>query len=695
MPKVDLSDGQVTLGIARDGTLDWQTIAVRKAAPAAALSPAPVSGTELWRIRLDGVRLADVGIRVSDQSRAVPLTLDIGKVALQAKAQIEIGQAGTSVTSNDLHLELGKITLARPADKTPFATLDSVTLDGDAIDTGKRDIGLRELAVRGGSARLTRDAEGQLDPLASLAASGQTEKPATNSGAAWHFHLGAFKLSEFKLALADQGYEPAVGYELTDVSATLKNLSDDLHAPVPFDAALKVTQGGSFGATGSFVPDGSRADARLKLSALDLVPLQPVVARYASLALKSGTVSASATLKVRAGKTGPILRADGSLGIAGLEIDAAQSGERFLSWKSLSASGIRFGLAPDRLAIDEIRLLQPDAKITVFKDHSVNLATAFKKQETASKATSSTSKPFPVTVERVRVENGAVDFADLSLVLPFATHVRALGGVATGISSDPASRTELKFEGRVDQTGLARVEGALSPFAPKRFMDLRTVFRNVEMRPMTPYSATFAGRKIASGRLSLDLQYKIQDGKLAGDNKVLLDNFTLGDRVEAPNALHLPLDLAIALLTDSQGKIDVAVPVSGNVDNPTFSYGQLIWQAIATVIKNIVTAPFRALSALLGGGAAKLDAIAFDPGSARVLPTELDKLKKVAGALQKRPKLKVIVDGRYQAAVDGKALRGEKSAASWRRRRASSSRRARGRVRSRSTTRRPSARWRS
>ncbi len=218
----------------------------------------------------------------------------------------------------------------------------------------------------------------------------------------------------------------------------------------------------------------------------------------------------------------------------------------------------------------------------------------------------------------------------------------------------------MKLEGRVDPAGLARLDGALSPFAPKRFMDLRAVFRNVEMQPMSPYSATFAGRKIASGRVSLDLEYKIKNGKLEGNNKVLLDKFTLGERVESPNALNLPLDLAIALLTDAQGQINVAIPVSGDVNSPKFGYGNLIWQAIATVIKNIVTAPFRALGALFGGGAAKLDAIAFDPGSARVLPPELDKLKKVARALQQRPKLEVIVDGRYQEALDGEALRSEK-----------------------------------
>lgn len=667
VPKVAISDGHVAAGIAADGTLDWQSIAVPKPKPAAPAARVP--GAVPWRIRLDGLKVTDVGVRVSDQTRAAPVTLDVGKVELQARAQLEVGESGTSVTSNDLHLELSNVALARPADKTPFATLDSVTLEGDAIDTGKRDIGLRELALRGGGARLTRDAKGDIDPLASLAASEGKHEPAKDTGAAWHFRLGELKLSGFKLALTDQGFEPALGYELTDVSATLRNLSDDLHAAVPFEAALKVAQGGSLDAAGSFVPDGSAADAQVKLTRLNLFPLQPAVAHYAALKLKSGNVSADARLQYKAHKPGAALRASGVISVAGFEIDEEQSGERFLAWKSLSASGIRFGLSPDRLSVKEIRLDQPGAKITVFKDRSVNLAKVLKQQSKPekqdSRATAARTAPaagggFPVTVERVRVMNGTVDFADLSLVLPYAARITELGGAVTGVSSDPAHRANLKLEGRVGEHGLARVDGTLNPFAPKRFMDLHTSFHNVELTPLSPYSATFAGRKIASGRLTLDLEYKIQDSKLAGNNKVLLDKFTLGERVEAPNALHLPLDLAIALLTDAQGKIDVAVPVSGDVDNPKFSYGHLIWQAIVTVIKNIVTAPFKALGALLGGGATKLDAIAFDPGSARVLPAELDKLKKVAEALQKRPKLKVIVDGRYQASVDGEALRSEK-----------------------------------
>jgi hypothetical protein len=155
------------------------------------------------------------------------------------------------------------------------------------------------------------------------------------------------------------------------------------------------------------------------------------------------------------------------------------------------------------------------------------------------------------------------------------------------------------------------------------------------------------------------LEYKIQDSELLGDNKVVLEKFTLGKRVEAPNAVNLPLDLAIALLTDAEGKIDVAVPVRGNVDSPEFSYGHVVGQAMVNLITKIVTAPFRALANLLGGGAEQLDAIAFDPGSSRLLPPEREKLHKVVEALEKRPQLKLVVQGRFDPKSDGQALRKE------------------------------------
>jgi hypothetical protein len=249
-----------------------------------------------------------------------------------------------------------------------------------------------------------------------------------------------------------------------------------------------------------------------------------------------------------------------------------------------------------------------------------------------------------------------VEFSDLSLVLPFAAKIEELGGTATGISNDPAGATAMKLEGKVGEYGLANVDGTLKPFQPKVHTDIGVVFRNVEMVPLSPYTATFAGRRIATGRVSLDLRYKIDNSQLAGDNRVVLERFTLGEPVESPGAVRLPYDLAIALLTDSEGRINVAVPVKGNVDAPDFSYGHLVWQAVTTVITNIVTAPFRALAGLFGSGAESLENIAFDAGRATLQPPEREKLKRVAGGIAKRPQLVLVMEGQYGDA-DAAALR--------------------------------------
>jgi hypothetical protein len=138
---------------------------------------------------------------------------------------------------------------------------------------------------------------------------------------------------------------------------------------------------------------------------------------------------------------------------------------------------------------------------------------------------------------------------------------------------------------------------------------------------------------------------------------VVLEDFTLGERVESPSAMDLPLDLAIALLTDSEGKIDIAVPISGNIDHPEFSYGQVVRQALFNLLSKIVTAPFRALGALFGGKSENLDAILFEPGRTELTPPEQEKLQHVAEMLGKRKQLRLIVHGGIEPGLDSKALK--------------------------------------
>ena len=508
------------------------------------------------------------------------------------------------------------------------------------------------LRVTGGKTRVNREAGGSINLGQAFAA--RRPAPAADSGLS--LTLDRAEVAGHAIAVADRSFRPAVAYDLERIGFSLSKIAVPFKNANPVELNLRIRQGGSLQAKG--VVDLLRQSADIRIAAKDiaLAPLQPALNQYTTLTLASGKAGAAGRITWN-GKSNPVaIRYAGAAAITGVDLKIKDSGERLLSWQRLAASNILFDSARNRLAIAQLNVAQPYAKLVVTKERSTNLAGIMRPREPVAGAPD-TGKPMAINLARVSVERGSMDFADLSLVLPFATHIKALGGSASGLSSAPDARASLKFEGRIEESGLARAEGAIQPFNPKKFTDITATFRNVEMTPLSPYTATFAGRNIASGRLSLDLQYKIIDSELSGTNQVRLERFTLGERVESPSAVDLPLDLAIALLTDSEGKIDLAIPVTGNVDHPEFSYGPLIWQAIRTVIARIVTAPFRALGALFGGSAETLGDIVFDPGSARILPTEYEKLRRVAEGLQKRPQLKLVVQGLYHRENDSLALR--------------------------------------
>ncbi|MFO7553992.1 MAG: DUF748 domain-containing protein [Desulfobacterales bacterium] len=683
VPNIVVRNGRIAASVDEEGVFDWQKlVAFRETTDVTEPnSDDSVPVSRPLTVKAGAVKIENVAVDYSDRSRAKPLAFAVGGLNVLLNASAEIGTGPVKATVDDLNVALNRVSFLEVGDDNPLLSLDTIFLNDGRIDIGNRTITIARVGTAGGGTGVVRGKDGRIRLIEMLdpGDKGKLKRDIVETGAKaqaegkpWTFSLDAFEMNGFQTALQDHTVVPSVVYDLKDVRVLLKNLTNDGKTPIDFETELKIAQGGSVNAIGQASQIGDHADARIKVVGVNLKPLHPAVAKFTLLTLESGNVSASARMKYRSAKSGPQLDADGSVSVDSFMLNEEGTGERFLEWKELSANGLKFGLSPDRLHIEEVRLLEPGAKIVVFKDRSVNLAKVVKRPDTTDAETAPHQEKAPaaaagkdqdlfsVNIERIRVEKGVVDFADFSLLLPFATRVTDFNGSVTGVSSDPASRTSVEFEGKVDEYGHTTVEGGLSPFAPKTFTDIMVSFRNVEMKPLSPYSATFAGREIASGTLNLKLEYKIQNSELLGDNEVVLEQFTLGERVEAPDAISLPLDLAIALLTDAEGKIDVAVPVRGNVDNPKFSYGHVIRQAIVNLITKIVTAPFRALGGLLGDKGEQMDAIAFSPGSDRLLPPELKKIKKVVEALEKRPQLRLVVQGRFDPEVDGEALRTER-----------------------------------
>ncbi len=715
---VSLSGGRLSATRGADGMLDWEKLfapvspAAATPAPTPAITPAPASASPAtpatdaatppvkagpaqsappWKLAVRQISLADWNARYTDQAYASPLSVDAAAFHLSAALSGEIGTT-PAIQVAPVNLGLGPVQVFSGNDKTPVARLDQASVNDAAFDLGSNKLTIGAIEVAGAKTSVALGKNKELNWTRILAkapgapAPSQEAAPA-RSKQAMELQLGRFGVTGIQVAVSDQSPPTPVNLDITNGHVSLKDLSLDLDKPVAVEAGLSIRQGGSFSASGRVAPGKASGLLKLKLAALSLKPFAPYVNQFARLRLNSGAASTSGRLRFAQGKKGTSLDYAGGFGVSDLATNEEDTGDAFLGWEKLSSDSLRFKLNPNSLHMSELVALKPFAKFIIYEDKTLNIKRILRsstaepavpaspeaeqapaqeeavepvkpKPEEAAPTTEEAAKPaaFPVAIERLRIEDANGEFADLSLPTKFGTRMHSLTGVITGVSTDPATIAQVELDGKVDEFGSARIRGSVQPFRATEFTDLLLSFHNLEMANLTPYSGKFAGRKIDSGRLSVDLEYKIKHRQLAGTNKFVINTLKLGERVDSKDAMHLPLDLAIALLEDSNGVIDLDLPISGSLDDPKFSYGRIIWKAIVNVLTKLVTAPFRALGKLLGISSEKLEAIDFDFGSAKLLPPELEKLKNLGEALAKRPALAVTVQPAYEIKGDTRAI---------------------------------------
>jgi hypothetical protein len=668
--KIAVKGGHARLAVDESGTLNLERIVRPAAASAAAVQAgaAPTAGSAAakpWTVNLAAFDLNGLALDYQDLSRSPGLKSSAGSINVDLKAAAKAGGDQTQVLVNDIAAAVSGFQAQLADSAEPAIRIDKIGLEGGVYDLAPNSFTAEKIAIEGGGIDLRRQADGAIN-LALLflppqkGAIARERQEAAVEGRPFQFLAKTIALSGLQTAFSDLAVRPdGPIVNLEDIAAVLNNV--DGKSPMTFDAGLKIREGGQIKAAGRVDPSGPTVESEIQVTDLGLMPFQPYVTPAAAVDLKSGTFSTKGSLRHGIKAAGAQTAYQGGFRVDNLRVTETGGKETLVGWKAVQTDQLALQLEPNRFEIGDLRVSQPNGKFIIEKDRSLNVAKVIKSDPAAKqpeKSAAAAADPFPYRVRRILVSDGKVDFADMSLITPFGTKIHELKGVVAGVSSMPGARAQVKLDGRVDEYGTSKIDGELNTSDPKAFTNISVVFRNVEMSRLTPYSGKFAGRKIDSGKLSVDLKYKIDKSRLAGENQIVVERLTLGEKVESPDAVDLPLDLAVALLEDSNGVIDLGLPVSGNLDSPEFSYGALIWKALGNLITKIVTSPFRALGALLpGGGDEAFDAVAFDAGRPDVPPPEKEKLAKLAGALQKRPQLKLSVQGRYNPETDRTELK--------------------------------------
>jgi len=622
---VDGLDMHVQRG--RDGRLNLERMFAPPAAPAAAPAPATAAGPGV-RIALKELVVRDAALRYADE----PMQAAVHKLDLSAR---------------DFSADLAKNTYAI-----------------GAIESKSADIEYRQ-------GRST----GQAVKPAAAPAQAEPQK-STDSQAL--FTIANLDLSNWSARVEDGccHADPAI-FKLSAISLAMQDYSTAPKASSTVDLRATVNQSGQLGIKGKLAFAPFDSDLALDVKNFDLLPLQPYVTDYVNLRLNQGAISGKTQLKFAQGK-GSL---KGDVSVNRLDTVDKASANDFLSWKSLAFEGMDMQFSPFALNVKRVALADFFARVIIDPTGRINVQDVTRKageeqrslteagqraktagaaqaerkaaaaeQAKAQNAPAAPAEPLPpIRIAKLDLSGGRVRFTDNFIKPNYTANLRELGGSVTGLSSDAASSANVSLRGNVNSAPLS-IAGKINPLKRDLSLDLRADVRGMELAQLSAYSDKYVGYGIEKGKLTFEVAYQLENRQLKAENRLVLDQLTFGKESTNPEATRLPVNLAVALLSDRNGVIDINVPIGGSLDDPQFSIGGIVLKIIGNAIMKTVTAPFALIGSMFGGGGEELSTLDFDSGRAVVLPAGEAKLKSLAKALTERPGLKLDITGRYDAA---------------------------------------------
>jgi Domain of Unknown Function (DUF748) len=635
-------------------------------------------------IRSEGTLILD-GLRLPKYSpyydESVDFDLLDGSARVQSSYQLAWGPDKRILRLSEGALAIRKLVLRLRGAAEPSVELPELDVAGVQVDLLEQVATVDSVSLRGATVRMRRASDGRID-LVRLASAGGGNAPAhapasqrpAKPGKPFRWTIHKVQLAEAHLLFDDQLPERPVKLVLAPVDVTVGNLSSD-HVSV---STLVFSAGwngkGQLKVDGTFSMWRPSADVNVHVHALDLPSLEGYLPLYGELdaRLGDGRLSIDGHARVDVEPDPPTYSFEGDVSVDGFALLDSKRGQELLRWKSLQVLGIRVTSQPQAFAARSVRWLAPRVKVQIAEDGSSNLRRILRAAPVAAKgaappvappatstppAARTPAQPQPAlavaTFQIVGGEGGLVDRS----VQPVAIFgVSELEVRIRGLSNDLAARAQVDIQGIVGG-GALKMTGTLSPRFKNDATDLTITSKGIDLTPLAPYFGKYVGYGLDKGKLDLDLGYKVAARHLEAKNVVRVDQLTLGEETHSADATKLPVKLGLAVLQDRDGIIELDVPVEGNVDDPDFRLGKLIWHAVGNIFTKIVTAPFAALGAIFGGPSEKLDIIDFGPGTADVDGRGEKTLQALSKALYSRPALKLEIQGTVDVAADGTALR--------------------------------------
>ncbi|GKS59348.1 hypothetical protein YTPLAS18_28750 [Nitrospira sp.] len=624
-------------------------------------------------IKLTGIRTRTLWEYIKD---LVNFEITDGIISLTIPYEFRSDPDAFHATIQGAAFMLTQFALAEKGQSDPILSVPGFAISGIDVDLGARQA--RIAAVHSRDARikgwLNKDGSTNFQTLfaggtATPPVAKEEPRPESPSEPTpWDVTLDRIEIENYGIAIEDRTPSEPVRLALNPLVITVTDVTSRLDSKIGLDVSVRVNDAGTIKVTGGVTGKPLAADLDIDVSNIAFVPFQPYLDSIAQLQLKSGAANLKGHLAYRAkDEQKPHLQYAGKISITKLLTQDTLLHKDFLKWDELAFNRVNLDLEPTRITIAEIVAKKPYLRFIIGPDRSTNVQEIFAKQSDPSPTSAEAKQPTdqakgsskpapPIQIGAIRLVDASTHFADFSLKPVIDTGIFGLNGAIKGLSSKELSRADVSLQGKVDKYAPVAIKGKINPLTSDAFTDIALAFKNVELTTVSPYATKFAGYPIKKGKVSVDLQYKLSKHILEAENKVVIEQLTLGDQVESPDATSLPVKLAIALLKDRHGVIDIDLPVRGDLNDPDFKYGRALLGVLVNLVTKAVTAPFNLIAGLVGGDSEELGVVEFPVGGVTLTPSDQEKLSSLAKALKERPGLQLEVAGAADAEADRAAL---------------------------------------
>ncbi|WP_462269910.1 DUF748 domain-containing protein [Desulfobacter sp.] len=598
---------------------------------------------------------------------------------------------------SDGQVTLDKFGLTEQGKKEPLVQFDQLTLSQISCNLLKQEAGVGLVTLHNALVKVKRDKKGRLNLLAAIeqalktgedpAAMAATEEPVQTkqagtqqdkqsaSAPAWVVTIHKTVLDQCQAQFIDQSKKEPVNVVMKDIGVTVENISTKKGEKSTFKASMTNGNKGKIDLDGVFDISGPGATVNIDLNRIDVNTAEPYFTDFLKISISKGYLNTKGTVVVIPAKKksdAPNITYKGQVFLNNFLSKNKVDDTDFFSCKSLYATDMDISVNPMKVVIKEIALTDFYQRVILNKNGRLNYKQIMVEQpETKPAAKSKTdtgTAPAPakdtgipdVRIDAITLQGGHINFSDYFTNPNFTANMTEIAGSLTGLSSKGKAHAHLVLKGVHGGHAPLDITGQVDPFKDNRFIDLTISFKNIELNRFNVYSQKYLGYEIEKGKLILDLHYNIDKDKLNSSNHVFFDQLTLGNKVDSDDAAALPLEFAISLLKNSKGEIDLDLPITGDISDPTFHFGTVVGTVLRNFIMKIVTAPFKFLGGLVGVGSGQdLGYVTFEPGKSRLDQAQKDKLDKLATVLGKKPNLKLEIICRYNKLKDAAQLRYE------------------------------------